>query len=111
MTPVSYFAVQLRGPYSGTSRHDSEAARTRNWMQNHGPGAGLYEGQEKGKFTVLFQTLTTDVDIEPGRFFPVLFSTIVTPRASVCYQGRELLSLVVGQVVRMGAVARWCSCL
>jgi hypothetical protein len=68
-------------------------------MQNHGPGAGLYEGQEKGKFAVLFQTVTVDVDIEPGRFFVVLFSTIVTPRASGCYQGRGLLSLVVGQVI------------
>jgi hypothetical protein len=68
-------------------------------MQNHGPGAGLNEGQEKGKFAVLFQTLTVDVEIEPGRFFAVLFSTIVTPRASVCYQGREPLSLVVGQVI------------
>lgn len=99
MTPVSYFTVQLRGPYPGTSRHDSEAARTRNWMQNHGPGEGLYEGQEKGKFTALFQTLTVDVDIEPGRFFEALFSTIVTPGASVCYQGHELLSLLVGQVI------------
>jgi len=109
MTLVSYFAVQLRGPYSGTSRHDSEAARTRNWMQNHGPGAGLYEGQEKGKSTVLFQTLTVDVDIEPGRFFAVLFSTIVAPRASGCYQGRGPLSLFAGQVIRMGEAARWCS--
>jgi len=99
MTPISYFAVQLRGSYSGTSRHDSEAARTRNWMQNHGPGAGLNEGQEKGKFTVLFQTPTADVDIEPGRFFAVLFSTIVTLCASVCYQSCELLSLVVCQVI------------
>jgi hypothetical protein len=58
MAAVSYFAVQLRGPHSGTSGHDSEAAGTRNWLQNHGPRAGLDEGQEKGKFTLLFQTLT-----------------------------------------------------
>jgi hypothetical protein len=92
MTPLSYFAVQLRGPYSGTSRHDSEAARTRNWMQNHGPGAGLHEGQEKGKFTVLFQTLTVDVDIEPGRFFAVLFSTVVyTSRVSMLPRSRAII--------------------
>ena len=99
MTAVSCFAVQLCWPYSGASGDDGEAARTRNWLQNHGPRAGLHEGQEKGKVTVLYLTLTVDVDRGPGRFFAVWFNTVVSLRASECYQGRELLSLVVSQVI------------
>jgi len=68
-------------------------------MQNHGPGAGLYEGQEKGKFTVLFQTLTVDVDIEPGRFFACFVQhSFYTSRLSML-QGRVLLTLVLCQVI------------
>jgi hypothetical protein len=100
MTPVSYFAVQLCGPYSGSSGHDSEAVRTRNWLQNHGPGAGLDEGQEKGKFTVLFQRLTVEVVIWPGRFYIFYPTGLVHLACQNIYQCRELLSLVVGQGVR-----------
>jgi hypothetical protein len=60
-------------------------------MQNHGPGAGLYEGQEKGKFTVLFQTLTVDVDIEPGRFFACFVQhSFYTSRLSMLPRSRAV---------------------
>jgi hypothetical protein len=57
-----YFTVQLRGPYSGPPGHDSEAAGTRDWLQNYGTGARLHEGQEEGESTQRFVSRTLEME-------------------------------------------------
>ena len=49
---LSLFSVQFRWANFGSSRHDHETARVRNWLQNHGQRKGVHEGQEKGNLQV-----------------------------------------------------------
>ena len=45
----------------GPSRHDHEAAGTRDRVQDHGQGQGIHEGQEKGDSLALANPLNFEM--------------------------------------------------